>query len=159
MGVQPEPRGLDAKVVAAELKKIEKKSGTLEPEEVVRVAANPKHPLHSEFEWDDSEAGHRYRINQARVLIRSVAHLVEVENKSYSIKAYVRDPDALPTESRYRSIKKIRATDSRVAVMEAERARVLGSLERARNVGASMGVSGDWADQLRKEVEKLWPVV
>lgn len=38
---------------------------------VVDVAAEPTHPLHASFEWDDERAGHQHRLGQARQLIRS----------------------------------------------------------------------------------------
>lgn len=40
------------------------------PEEVVDVARNPNNPLHTEFTWDDSEAATKYRLEEARGLIR-----------------------------------------------------------------------------------------
>lgn len=46
--------------------------GKLTPHAVVSVAADPGHPLHSRFEWDDAVAGPKYREQQARELIRSV---------------------------------------------------------------------------------------
>jgi hypothetical protein len=45
---------------------------TLTPQLVVDVAADPTHPLHSRFEWDDSVAGPKFRQVQAAELIRSV---------------------------------------------------------------------------------------
>ena len=41
-------------------------------EDVVEKAAHPDHPLHSFFEWDDTEAAHQWRISQARALIRKI---------------------------------------------------------------------------------------
>ena len=59
-------------VVATELRSIWEERGTLVPEEVVEVAADPAHPLHPYFLWDDTEAAHRYRLVEAAMLIRSV---------------------------------------------------------------------------------------
>ena len=54
-----------------ELRKIERANGgVLQPEKVVEHAANPDSALHSAFEWDDSEAAQKYRLEQARQLIR-----------------------------------------------------------------------------------------
>ena len=49
----------------------------LTPSIVVTVAADPTHPLHERFVWDDSEAARRYRLVQASGLIRSVSVVVE----------------------------------------------------------------------------------
>lgn len=47
-------------------------AGTLTPALVVDAARDPKHPLHSRLEWDDSAAAEKYRLDQAAALIRSV---------------------------------------------------------------------------------------
>lgn len=46
--------------------------GTLDGETVVNEAQAPEHPLHHRFEWDDRVAGHKYRVQQAEQMIRSV---------------------------------------------------------------------------------------
>jgi hypothetical protein len=45
---------------------------TLLPEEVVTVAKDPSNPLHKEFTWDDTAAAAKYRLEEARNLIRRV---------------------------------------------------------------------------------------
>jgi hypothetical protein len=45
--------------------------GYLTPRLVVDVATDDAHPLHGAFEWDDRVAGHKYRVVQARELIRT----------------------------------------------------------------------------------------
>lgn len=42
------------------------------PADVVKVARDPKHPLHKRFDWDDTKAAHKWRLRQARDLIASV---------------------------------------------------------------------------------------
>lgn len=55
-----------------ELAKIHQQKQRLTAEAVVEAAAPVSHPLHNRFEWDDSVAGHKYRLVQATDLIRSV---------------------------------------------------------------------------------------
>jgi len=55
-----------------ELAKIHQQKQRLTAEAVVEAAAPASHPLHNRFEWDDSVAGHKYRLVQATELIRSV---------------------------------------------------------------------------------------
>ena len=50
----------------------EQYEGKLTPANVLEAATPEDHPLHSHFEWDDSVAGHKYRLGQARNLIRVV---------------------------------------------------------------------------------------
>ena len=62
-----------AKSVIGELLSIKSKSGDnmLRPGDVVAWAgAHPKSALYSKFEWDDTKAGHEWRLQQARQLIR-----------------------------------------------------------------------------------------
>jgi hypothetical protein len=59
--------------IASELEAIYRRSGGLNPPEVVRWAkANPGSALYGRFEWDDSKAGYQYRLWQARELITEV---------------------------------------------------------------------------------------
>jgi len=54
----------------------------LKPEDVVDAAADPDHPLHSEFEWNDSAAAAQHRLTQARTLIRSIPVIYVREERS-----------------------------------------------------------------------------
>lgn len=51
---------------------MEGKYGVISPKDVIDVARDEDHPLHNRFEWDDTIAGKRYRLMQARVIINSV---------------------------------------------------------------------------------------
>ena len=55
-----------------ELLTIYKTNGSLTPAAVVDVARDPAHPLHGRVEWDDTVAAEKYRLDQARQLIRVV---------------------------------------------------------------------------------------
>lgn len=59
------------------LTKVYKREGEITGSTVVRLAKMKNCPLHSHFEWDDSVAGHKYRLVQARRLIRITP--IEVE--------------------------------------------------------------------------------
>lgn len=73
--------------------------GRLDPEVVVQEAANPDSPLHSRFEWDDTEAARRYRNVQAGVLIRLIKITVvrqEPETKEVTLTT-TREFQSLPS--------------------------------------------------------------
>lgn len=55
-----------------ELLAIREQHGRLTAELVLDEARDPSHPLHERFVWDDGAAAERYRVGQARNLIRSV---------------------------------------------------------------------------------------
>lgn len=72
--------------VINELKSIAKKhKGVLRPEVVVEYARNKNNPLHNYFEWDDSVAGERYRLWQARQLIVSVEYEPSANKKPVNV--------------------------------------------------------------------------
>lgn len=55
-----------------ELLAIREQFGQLTPHNVVEAASAEDHPLHDRFEWNDDVAAHKYRLSQARQLIRVV---------------------------------------------------------------------------------------
>jgi len=75
--------------VKDELLNIYREHDRLTPQLVVEVATDPAHPLHDRLEWDDTKAGHQYRIHQARELIR-VVKVTEVSGQGLSqVRAFV----------------------------------------------------------------------
>ncbi len=87
----------------AELREIERKNGgVLQPEAVVDFARNPKTALHAAFEWDNSEAARKYRLEQARQLIRVT---VEIEpHTGQEMRAYVAIREDRYEEGGYRHL-------------------------------------------------------
>lgn len=64
----------DPQKIGTALAKIaEQQKGRLTPPAVVEAARDTRNPLHKHFEWDDALAAQSYRLDQARMLIRSVA--------------------------------------------------------------------------------------
>jgi hypothetical protein len=94
--------------LAEALAQVETRAGTITPDAVVHAAEVPTNPLHGYFEWDDSKAGHAYRVDQARNLIRSVKVQVTVEDRVLSTVCYVRDPSVPGDEQGYITIKRLR---------------------------------------------------
>lgn len=61
-----------------ELQRIAKEhGGVLRAEDVLEAATPEDNPLHDAFEWDDSIAGHEYRLWQARTMIRVSVTMLE----------------------------------------------------------------------------------
>lgn len=80
----------------SELAAIRKQYGTLTPANVVDAARDENHPLHHRFEWDDTVAAEKYRLVQARQLIRV---LRETYTDSGGKPADVRTYHAIPRET------------------------------------------------------------
>lgn len=93
----------DAKEVGSHLEFLRQESkGELTPKDVVDDARNPNSPLHTHFEWDDSEAAEAYRLSQARNLIRSVVAIyTSADRPAQRVRAFVSVPE--PGAPHYRS--------------------------------------------------------
>lgn len=142
---------MDGRRIAAELRKIETQEGRLTPADVIAAARPPKHPLHSQFEWDDKVAGEQYRIEQARRLIRSVRVMVQVDERTIKAVAYVRDPAADHEDQGYRAIVNL-ATDedaARAAIVAAF-ADAAAHLRRARDLASALGLAAEVDDLIER---------
>jgi hypothetical protein len=63
--------------------------GELQPKAVVDAARSEDSPLHKSFDWDDSEAAEKWRLTQARNLIRAVVTYETVGNKTVETRVFV----------------------------------------------------------------------
>lgn len=130
--------------------------GHLTAEAVVSDAANPKSPLHSRFEWDNSKAAHEHRLEQARALIRSVRVEVQTERRVVSVVRYVRDPAAGKVQG---YVETLRLRDEKALALEAirnEARRVVAALERMQDVADVLGMN-DEIEDIIKLVNNLKP--
>jgi len=75
----------DERVIAALTRIAEKNGEVLRPEDVVEEARDPRSPLHDQFDWDDSEAAHKWRLHQARNLIRVCVRYVAVPGSEETV--------------------------------------------------------------------------
>jgi hypothetical protein len=131
-----------AEELAQELEKIESADGQLTPAGVVQKAKNPKHPLHGEFEWDNSKAGYQYRLQQARVLIQRARVVVEREEKVIKVATYVRDPSVDKNLQGYKRITTIGEEDKYEAMLH-ELNRAETYLKRAYDIGNALGYGSE----------------
>lgn len=75
------------------LRSIYIKKGVLRVEDALTHAADPDSPLHGLLEWDDTEAGARYRELQMLQIIRRVKiHIVRPEQEERQIRMFVSRP-------------------------------------------------------------------
>jgi hypothetical protein len=130
--------------------------GRLQPSDVLADARNPTSPLHSHFEWDDGLAAERYRLSQARSLIRSVKIHVTVRDMPLSVVGYVRDPELQDTrDPGYRNVMQLRTEEdsARAAIVE-EMKRVANAARRARSLAAVLGLT-DQIDEINRIAESV----
>lgn len=88
---------LPAQLVGDELERIRvRHNGRLESEMVVDAAREETSPLHPAFEWNDRRAAEKFRVEQAKYLIRSIEVVVVDQPEAQPIRAFVsvvRDED------------------------------------------------------------------
>lgn len=61
----------------------------LTAEATVEAARDEESPLHSQFEWDDTEAAQHYRLAQARALIRRIIVTMPDDETESAVPKYV----------------------------------------------------------------------
>src|SRR5262245_3597627 len=83
-----------SELIRAALREIEDREGRITPDGVIRAAKNKNNVLHGEFDWNNTSAGHKWRLEQARELIRGVTVRVTTDKRTISVVSYVRDPEA-----------------------------------------------------------------
>jgi len=76
--------------IVQELKTIaEENGGILLPDRIIDRAAEPTSILHSWFEWNDQKAGHAFRMEQARRLIRISVEYLHNGNETVPFRVFV----------------------------------------------------------------------
>ncbi len=90
--------------VKAELEGIAKKNGALNPHDVVKFAENPKTALHACFTWDDGEAAIKWRVHEARMLIRVIVNVIPVDGEDREYRAFVSLKDDRHLGTGYRTM-------------------------------------------------------
>lgn len=133
------------KAIADRLARIaERNNGTLTPDAVVADARDKSSPLHTHFEWDDSEAAKQWRLEQARSLIRSVRVDVQTESRVISTVRYVRSPEATGRQQGYADVTKLRTRDDLAReALRRELASVKALFDRAESLAAAFDMDNE----------------
>ena len=69
-------------------KMIEANGGEITPHQVVEEARNPDHPLHKNFEWDNSIAAEKWRVQQARMMIKVVVETITIKGEEHEVNSF-----------------------------------------------------------------------
>lgn len=65
--------GVDAQRVGERIEQLQdERGGRIRPEEIVQDAESSDSPLHRCFEWNDAKAAQAFRVDQARLILRSL---------------------------------------------------------------------------------------
>lgn len=103
-------------------------NGFIRPQEVVEYARNPESALHAQFTWDDTEAAEKYRLAEARALIR-VSVVVE-SSTNEKVRAYVSLSGDRNADGGYRAITEIINDEVLVEKMLTDALKELASFKR-----------------------------
>jgi len=99
--------------VINELARINAMNGVLRASDVVEEARPVGSPLHHCFEWDDVEAADKWRLQQARQLIRYVVEMLPYDAPKFEVRAYVSlTPDRVEKRGGYRVMAEVLTSPS-----------------------------------------------
>lgn len=114
------------------------RDGRFTSQDLVDAARNKKHPMHSDFEWDNEIAGEAHRRSQARGYISAVRVQFNTTTKLVTAIGYVRDPEA-GVGPGYVSVVKLKTEyDVAQEALAYEMTRLQAILERTREFAAAL---------------------
>mgnify|MGYP000981783949 CR=1 FL=1 len=114
-----------------ELERLENEAGALRARDVLDAARNPESALHEYFTWDDTEAAHRWRTEQANNLIRRfTVRLVTSDAQPVKMRGYVSlTPDRIPGGGVYRSLATVMSSEQLMRQMVRDALRDLAAVK------------------------------
>ena len=129
--------------------------GLLRPQMVVEYASNPKTALHSHFEWDDTEAATRYRIHQARQLIRVVVAYTTKEQTAPT-RAWVSVSTDRHEDGGYRRVAEVvKNVDLRLQLLEDAKKEMIGFKVKYKQLNELASVFAAIDDVLHEDIPSL----
>ena len=91
--------GVPAATAGAELERIEHKYGQVSPKLVLNESRKETAPLHKVFEWNDSVAAEKYRLQQAGGIINNLVVVLDEYEHKEPVRAFVNVTNNAPTRS------------------------------------------------------------
>ena len=108
---------------------LEKKFGSVTPENFLEASRPEDSPTHKEFEWDDTKAAENYRLQQSQRVINDLRIEVVVKEKPFKVPAYVNISREDRGTSKYQQVTRVfQVAETREIVL----ARAREELERFR---------------------------
>lgn len=113
--------GAPAQTVGETLERIERRDGTITREAFLEESRPEGSPTHACFEWDDSVAAEKYRLNQSSAVIRDIKVTIVSESaEPVKTAAFVNImPNPTAQEAQYQSVDvAVSDTDTRKTVLQ-----------------------------------------
>lgn len=118
---------------------LQREDGQIVVDDVIDAARDEASPLHSAFTWDDAEAAHQHRRDQARALLKRYHFEISVHNVTITVPSYIEAPKPIGSSpAAYVAVDRIQADDRRAAVIRALR-QARGSLQSAIDLALFFG--------------------
>jgi len=150
-------RDADVEKVGLELQALANKLGSILPDDVITAASKKKSAMHSYFTWDDADAAHKRRQDEARYVIRSIkAKVVRVnirstggESRKVSVVRFLHSTKSKDARKAYRTIDSVLLNEDHKSTVTYEMYRYL------------MGAFGKFNGftELIEELDQLEPLV
>lgn len=127
---------------------LHREHGVITPALVVEAATPADSPLHRYFDWDDSTAAHKWRIEQAREHIRTARIQYVSNGAKKTTRAFVSVRHGANEPSNYQPLERV-ATDDitrRIVLRDFER--------RLRDLKSEFGHLKEYVELMQKYAEK-----
>ena len=121
--------------------------GECKPEEIVEYAKHTDTELHKCFEWDDTKAAERWRVQQARIICNSLTVVVEtITHDPIAVKVIEHDKD----EKVYRPIvATVRNEDQYAQLLRSAKEELAAFKRRYQNIKELSAIIGQIEEVLR----------
>jgi hypothetical protein len=138
-----------------ELTKLVRLDGSLRPEDILDAAKSAAHPLHSCFVWDDTEAAARYRLLQAKALVRYVRIIIPTpEHRTIIVRMFASLPSDRFSGAGYRTLSSVLSDEEKKRELVISALRELEAFQRRyANLQELAGVMGE-ITRLTRNLEK-----
>lgn len=142
---------IDPQVAGKEIEKIASlHNHEVTPQLVIEEAKNPSSPLHEVFEWDNQNAGYKWRLHQARQLIASLVIDITISAPE-EVRAYVNI--SIPEQGNaYCSIHDVMDDDEKMQIIINDAKRKLSTLSSQLRVYQKMRDFANKIDELVLEL-------
>jgi len=152
MGEAKLHRRYKTKVVEDALSQIVERDGVVTGKSLLAEATADAHPLHDYFEWDDSVAGHRYRLAQATCMILATKYAAKIRQDRANSKV----SNAIDEGTKVTRLRRLLPFAQQPGF--GDRATVLSDAESRRAIiERKLGVLRSWCQSVI-DIEELEPV-
>lgn len=142
---------MDANVVGSVVEEIESEHGEVTKEFLLEKSRPEESVTHGLFEWDDSKAAEKYRLEQSKRIINNLRVVYETkEEEKVAVKAFV-NVSEVTHKSRYRNVGSVlQEDDSREIYLKRIRNELEAFIERNRHIEELADILIEEAEILKK---------